>query len=103
MALHLDLSHNHEAGLIPVATQNLLRALSARLAVDAKAHEKELAVWVENYAALERKLVSSEARVAKLLEVLTEALRVLEVPFGVVFDPDPAIASIRAALDGDKT
>ena len=26
---HLDVSHNHEAGLIPVATRNMLRALAA--------------------------------------------------------------------------
>jgi len=32
VAAHLDLSQNHEAGLIPVATQILLRAMSARLA-----------------------------------------------------------------------
>jgi len=29
---HLDISHNHEAGLIPMSTQTMLRALSARIA-----------------------------------------------------------------------
>jgi hypothetical protein len=36
-------------------------ALSARLAADAKAHEKEIAIWSENYAAIERKLAKVEA------------------------------------------
>ena len=30
--------------------------LERQLAADAKAHEKEIAVWAENYAALERQL-----------------------------------------------
>jgi hypothetical protein len=29
---HLDISHNHEAGLIPASTRHLIRALAARLA-----------------------------------------------------------------------
>jgi hypothetical protein len=44
----------HEAGTI-IAT------LAARLAADAKAHEKEITVWSENYAALERRLAEVEA------------------------------------------
>jgi len=28
----LDISHNHEAGLIPMSTQTMMRALSARIA-----------------------------------------------------------------------
>ena len=28
---HLDISHNHEAGLIPMSTQTMMRALSARI------------------------------------------------------------------------
>jgi hypothetical protein len=40
---------------------DMLEALSARLSADAKAHEKEIAVWSENYTALERKLADVEA------------------------------------------
>lgn len=42
-------------------------ALSARLAADAKAHEKEIAVWSENYAALERRLAEVEAAYEKMV------------------------------------
>jgi hypothetical protein len=38
-----------------------LRTVKRRLAADAKAHEKEIAVWSENYAALERRLAEVEA------------------------------------------
>jgi len=29
---HLDISHNHEAGLIPMSTQTMMHAMSARIA-----------------------------------------------------------------------
>lgn len=49
-----DLSH-HDAML------DRIEELEAKLAKDAKAHEKELAVWGENYAALEAKLAEVTA------------------------------------------
>jgi predicted RNase H-like nuclease (RuvC/YqgF family) len=47
-------------------------ALSARLDVDAKAHEKEIAVWSENYAALERKVAEVEAERDQLEQDLAD-------------------------------
>jgi hypothetical protein len=37
---------------------------------DAKAHEKEIAVWSENYAAMERKLEAARADTKKAVEAL---------------------------------
>jgi hypothetical protein len=37
---------------------------------DAKAHEKEIAVWSENYAAMERKLEAARADTEKAVELL---------------------------------
>jgi septal ring factor EnvC (AmiA/AmiB activator) len=53
----------HGAGVLSDAA-DMLEALAARLAADAKAHEKEIAVWSENYAAMERKLAEVEAEIA---------------------------------------
>jgi outer membrane murein-binding lipoprotein Lpp len=50
-----------------------VRDLEAKLA---KAHEKEIAVWSENYAAMERKLYAARAD-TKLVKAYAEELRVM--------------------------
>ena len=53
---------------------NALKDLTAKrdeaLERDAKAHEKEIAVWSENYAAMERKLEAARADTKKAVEAL---------------------------------
>jgi hypothetical protein len=69
VARHLDLSHNHEAGLIPVATQNLLTALSARLAeVEAEQHK-----WWKHCRAAEKRAEAAEAKLAEVEALLKMA------------------------------
>ena len=41
------------------------------LIAERKAHEKEVVVWSENYAALERKLAENEVRLGKAVEALS--------------------------------
>ena len=72
-------------------TIDMLEALSARLAADAKAHEKEISVWSENYAALERKLAEVEAERNKLNMRASNAMRMLVAA-------EAEIAKLRKAL-----
>lgn len=50
-------------GKLMIAVCEAMRADLAAADADAEAHEKEIAIWAENYAALERKL--AEAREVK--------------------------------------
>ncbi len=105
VARHLDLSHNHEAGLIPVATQNLLRALSARLAEV----EADLAEAEEDLTTALEKLAAAEAKNAKLREALLfiASRKPSEAPTGPKDGNGhcawTAYHTARAALQGDKT
>ena len=63
VARHLDVSHNHEAGLIPVATRNLLRALSVRLAA-------ELEAWREDPESSDAWCAGNQFALGRLCHVL---------------------------------
>ena len=54
IAAHLDVSHNHEAGLIPVATQIMLRDLSAKLAEVTRDRDEALTKSALSEVELER-------------------------------------------------
>ncbi len=51
-------------------------ALRDRVEKDAKAHEKEIAVWAENYAALERKVARLEGALVDHNDLLRSALSI---------------------------
>ena len=54
-----------DSGGIEYVLADRIKELEAKLERERKAHEKEIYVWQENYAALERKLAESEAILAK--------------------------------------
>jgi hypothetical protein len=71
---------------------------------DAKAHEKEIAVWSENYAAMERKLEAARADTKKAVE----GLRAVDDEYSDLrWGPElSSIKQARAALaeiEGEKT
>jgi len=78
-----------------------VRDLEVRLA---KAHEKEIAVWSENYAAMERKLEAARADAKKAVE----ALRLIEADCDADYPPSHlaikyAARATLAEIEGEKT
>jgi hypothetical protein len=80
---------------------------------DAKAHEKEIAVWSENYAALDRKLEAARAGTKKAVEALQmadtalyEAEAILGGEYGDFYGPlcdqISKLRAIIAEIEGEK-
>jgi hypothetical protein len=70
---------------------------------DAKAHEKEIAVWAENYAALERERDTALAEVERMRTALEHIITSNEASSFRTFPNDYLASIARAALtEGEK-
>ena len=89
-------------GNLYIAAADRIEELEHLLKQERKAHEKEVYVWQDNYAALEAKLSESEALLAKAVDTLMFYGGVMPNAFLPIHDGGEKARTTFAELKGEK-